>query len=242
MFVMSDTAPAATKRFQIARLLCTRSLDDAIRSEIAGTAVLTTPSAGERAYSALCSYAAAALLMPYERFFQDAVQLRYDVELLAHKHKTSFEQTCHRLTTLRRLDAAGVPFAFMRSDPAGYVAKRLALPRLPIPRSGHACPLWVVYSAFQTPEVLVRQLAELPSGDRFLFIARAVTKSQMTFQHHRQAVSIMLAVEAIHADQTVYADGLDFSAPHLATPVGSTCRLCPRDRCRARQEDPVIGF
>jgi predicted transcriptional regulator len=181
------------------------------------------------------------MLMPYEPFLEDAVALRYDVGLLAHKHGVSFEQACHRLVTLRRPDAAGIPFAFMRTDPAGYVTKRFPLPRLPIPRYGNACPLWAVYTAFQNPGAIVRQLAELPAGDRFLFIARAVVKEQPLFGQHPHVVSIMLACDALHADQTTYADGLDLAAPSRAAPIGPTCRLCPRATCRHREEDPIVG-
>jgi predicted transcriptional regulator len=239
--VLLDTAPAATRRFQIARLLCAIALSDAIEAELGESDLLTTPVARQRAVRALSSYAAGAMLMPYEPFLEDAIALRYDVGLLAHKHRVSFEQACHRLVTLRRPDAAGIPFAFMRADPAGYVTKRFPLPRLPIPRYGNACPLWAVYSAFQNSGVIVRQLAELPAGDRFLFIARAVVKEQALFGQHPHVVSIMLACDAVHADQTTYADGLDLAAPSLAAPIGPTCRLCPRETCRHREEDPIVG-
>ena len=75
-----------------------------------------------------------------------------------------------------RFRAEGVRFAFMRSDPSGYVTKRLPLPRLPLPRYGNACPLWVIYGAFQTPGVTVRSFGELTSGEQFLFFARAIEK------------------------------------------------------------------
>ena len=239
--LLAETAPVATKRFQMVRHLCRLALKDAIEQEIDNTALLTTDEAKSIARSALSSYAAGALLMDYGRFYQDAVRFRYDIELLAHRYGVSFEQACHRLVTLRRPDAAGIPFAFMRSDPAGFITKRFALPRLPIPRYGNACPLWAVYTAFQQPGMIVRQVAELPTGDRFLFIARTTAKSPVAFQQNRQIVSIMLACDAIHADQTLYADGLDVSVAKATTPIGVTCRLCERDACRHREEAPILG-
>ena len=83
---------------------------------------------------------------------------------------------CHRLVTLRRPGAEGIPFGMMRVDPAGFVTKRFPLPHLLLPRHGNACPLWAVYKAFQTPGVLERQLVEFPNGSRFLMLARAVEK------------------------------------------------------------------
>ena len=239
--LLAETAPTATRRFQMVRLLCRLAFQDDIDREIENTALLTTDEAKAIARGALSSYGAGALLMDYERFHQDAVRFRYDIELLAHRYGVSFEQACHRLVTLRRPDAAGIPFAFMRSDPAGFITKRFALPRLPIPRYGNACPLWAVYAAFQQPGMIVRQVAELPTGDRFLFIARMIAKSPVAFQRNRQIVSIMLACDAIHADQILYADGLDVSVPEVITPIGVTCRLCQRDACRHREEAPILG-
>jgi XRE family transcriptional regulator, fatty acid utilization regulator len=180
------------------------------------------------------------VLMPYERFLEDAVRARYDVDLLCRGHGTSVEQVCHRLVTLRRPGAEGVPFAFIRSDPAGFVTKRLPLPNLPLPRYGGACPLWAVYQAFQAPESVVLQLAEFPNGERFLFVARAVTKGDAAFNRPRRLLSIMLACDALYADQLVYGDRLDLSAGAPADRVGTTCRLCVRNDCPQRQEDVII--
>lgn len=239
--IFVDTVSLPTRRFQMARLLAERSLGDAIDAELDAEDLLTSKPARERAARALSSYAAGAMLMPYDQFLKSAIDLRYDVERLANGYQVSFEQACHRLVTLRRPDAAGIPFAFMRADPAGFVTKRFPLPRLPLPRYGHACPIWAVYTAFQTPGKIVRQVAELPSGDRFLFIARAAAKEQAAFRTHRQVVSLMIACHSLHADRTVYADGLHVSEPSLVTPIGPTCRLCPRETCRHREEDPIIG-
>lgn len=74
--------------------------------------------------TSLANYFAAALLMPYERFLKEAENTRYDVELLSHRFGTSFEQTAHRLTTLQKPEARGIPFFFVRMDVAGNVSKR----------------------------------------------------------------------------------------------------------------------
>ena len=239
--IFIDTVCLPTRRFQMARLLAECSLIDVISAELDDHDLLTTEAARKKAARALSSYAAGALLMPYDRFLHDAIGLRYDVERLAHHFQVSFEQACHRLVTLKQPDAAGIPFAFMRADPAGFVTKRFPLPNLPLPRQGHACPLWAVYTAFQTPGALIRQMSEMPSGDRFLFFARAAPKELSSFRVHRQVVSIMMACDSLHADQTIYGDGLTFSASSTATPIGPTCRLCPRETCRHREEDPIIG-
>ena len=43
------------------------------------------------------------------RLLRIADDVRYDIELLQHHYTASWEQVCHRLTTMRRKDAAGIP-------------------------------------------------------------------------------------------------------------------------------------
>ena len=117
----------------------------------------------------------------------------------------------------------------------------MPLPRLPLPRHGGACPLWAVYLALQSPGAIVRQLVEFPDGERFLFVARTLEERAPAFPMPRRLESLMLACDAIAADQTVYADGLDLSSAAPATPVGANCRVCVRTDCAYRQEDAVIG-
>jgi predicted transcriptional regulator len=223
----------------LARLAAELTLGDAIRAEIDDPR-LSTEAARAQAFRVLASYAASAALLPYDSFLADAVDCRYDIEVLRQRYAASFEQVAHRLITLRRRGAEGIPFAFLRSNPAGHATKRFPLPGLPLPRYGHACPLWAIYQSFQTPDRVVRQLAEFPDRGRFLFIARTVTKQPATFHEPPVLHSVMLACEAMHADETVYADGLDLSAREMAARVGPSCRLCPRLDCLHREEEPIV--
>ena len=233
-------APGPTRRFRMARLLAERACAEAIGAELDASATLVSAEARRRAGKALASYVAGAVLMPYEPFHAAAQAARYDIDHLGRAFGTSFEQVCHRLVTLRRPGAEGIRFGFLRSDPAGHVTKRFALPSLPLPRSGTACPLWAVYVAFQTPGATVRQLAEFPSGDRYLTLARAVDKERSDYGMPRHLASIMLMCDGVHAGDLVYGDGLDLSATARYTPVGQTCRVCVRRDCRWRQEAPIV--
>src|SRR5690606_36677989 len=109
----------------------------------------------------------------------------------------------------------------------------------PMPRHGKACPLWAVRTALQTPGTVIRQLAEFPTGDRFLFLARTVEKPRPAFSMPRRMLSIMLACDALYADRTVYAEGLDLSSSSPASPVGPFCRVCVRRDCLYREEDAI---
>ena len=87
-------------------------------------------------------------MMPYDRFLEAANEDRYDIDILRNRFGVSFEQVCHRLTTLRRPGAEGVPFHFIRVDIAGNISKRFSASGIHIARFGAACPRWNVYAAF----------------------------------------------------------------------------------------------
>ena len=231
---IASAAPPARRRFELARIAAQLSLRDVAEEIVSKDPRLKSEEARRRAAEALLSYAAAAALSPYDAFLEKAESLRYDIEALANQFSSSFEQTAHRLTSLRRPGAEGVPFGFMRVDPSGFVTKRFALPGLPLPRIGGACPLWALYEAFQTPDRLKTQLVEFPNGDRFFFIARTQQKANGATRVARHAICVQLACDALHADRLIYAAG----APE---PVGATCRLCARRNCSARQEEPPVA-
>jgi predicted transcriptional regulator/transcriptional regulator with XRE-family HTH domain len=240
-FTMLETMPQPTRRFELARKAAELSCAELIAAQVNRAALLSTPAAMRRATRALSSYVASAVLLPYDAFQQAAAAARYDIDYLCQKFGASFEQVCHRLVTLRKPGADGIRFGFMRSDPAGYVTKRFPLPHLPLPRYGNACPLWAIYKAFQAPGATVRQIAEFPTGDRYFFLARAVEKPVPSFSAPRHYISVMLICDAIHADRTVYGDGIDRASAAQATPVGPTCRQCVRRDCAHREEDPIIN-
>jgi predicted transcriptional regulator len=200
--------------------------------------IFTQPAAEELARRALANYAAAALIMPYERFRKEAEARRYDVEALARHFAVSFEQAAHRLTTLQRPGEEGVSFFFIRVDPAGNVSKRLDGAGFPFARYGGACPLWSVHSVFRQPRRIVTQWLELPDGARFFSIARTVTAGGGSWDTPIVERAVALACAASEAGRLVYADGVDPKRV-AATPVGTTCRVCQRTRCAARAVPPL---
>jgi predicted transcriptional regulator len=233
------SAIAATRQFQLTRLYAELAVPEAIEREVEAPE-LGTDAARRLGYRALSSYLAGAIVFPYTGFLRDAEAAHYDIEALRQTYTASFEQVAHRLVTLRRPGEAGVPFGFLRSDPAGRLTKHFPLPGLPMPSAGHACPLWAIYGAFRTPEALVRQVVQFADGSRYLFIAQAHARRVANFAE-RGAIhtSVMLACDVLHADRTVYATGLDLADAGADVPVGPACRLCPRRDCADRQEEAL---
>jgi len=239
LLLLYEGMPDPSIRFHLARVVarleCARELDDLVTDER-----LTTEAARQRARGALERYAAAAILFPYDAFLASAIELRYDVERLARRFGGSFEQIAHRLVSLKGPNAEGVPFAFMRVDAAGNISKRFSLPSLRLPRYRESCAYWAVFEAFATPDRVVTQRAVMPTGAEFLMIARTVTRPEPGYGVPAARFSVMLACDFVYRDRIVYGDGLGANMPSLRTPVGVTCRLCPRPDCRQRAHAPVV--
>lgn len=232
------SAMAATRQFQLTRLYAELAAGEAIEAEVLAP-VLTSATARRLAYRALSSYVAGAMVFPYTQFLGDAEAVRYDIEALRQSYTASFEQVAHRLVTLRKPGQEGVPFGFLRSDPAGRLTKHFPLPGLLLPNSGHACPLWAIYNAFRTPEQLVRQVVQFSDGSRYLFVAKTAGRRAASFSDRAIHTSVMLACDVLHADHTVYGAGLDLSDVAADVPVGPACRLCTRRDCPERQEEAL---
>lgn len=208
-------------------------------AEAVAQAGLTAANADDLLRLALTNYLAGAIMMPYDRFFRAAVGVRYDIDILRHRFDASFEQVCHRLTTLQKPGAKGVPFFLIRVDKAGNVSKRFAAKGTAFAKQGGACPRLHVHDAFRTPGQIIRQTAELQDGTRLFSIARTVSKEGSGFQAPRPVYAVALGCEIEHAAQLVYADGIDLLAEEGAMPIGLTCRLCERPDCAQRAFPPV---
>ena len=186
----------------------------------------------------LANYFAAAVMMPYQAFHGAAEALNYDVHVLAQRFNAGFEQVCHRLTTLQRPNARGVPFFLLRVDNAGNVSKRFSSGTFPFSKFGGTCPLWNVHSTFDTPDRLLKQVIELPDGTRYFSIAQMVRRPVAPHPQPQPRFAIGLGCEIRHAAKLVYAAGMDLEKAE-GTPIGVNCRLCERENCSQRAEPPI---
>jgi len=212
----------------------------AMRSEIAALVrgeSFASATAAQLVRRALATYAAAATLMPYDRFARAAWARGHDIGALAGLFGVSFEQVAHRLTTLGRPGVQGVPFFFIRVDAAGNVSKRLDGAGFPFAAHGGGCPLWNLHQAFRNPGEVLTQWLELPDGQRFFSVVRTVTSGGGAHDRPLIMRAIALACAAEHAPRLVYAQGA--AAQPTPTPIGMTCRLCNRAECTARAEPPL---
>lgn len=236
VLTLSNRAPAATQRFQLL-VQVALTTQNALLEATLDLARFQTTEARDIAKIGLANYFAGAALLPYRAFQAAALAERHDLERLADIFGASIEQVAHRLSTLQRPGAKGVPFFFVRVDQAGTITKRHSATRLQFARFGGACPLWNVHQAFETPGQFLRQLAETPDGVRYLCLAREVSKPGGAFQAPVRRYAIGLGCEVTHAQALVYADGLDLRGRF--EPIGISCRICERRTCHQRAVPPL---
>ncbi|EBA16539.1 DNA-binding protein, putative [Roseobacter sp. SK209-2-6] len=235
---LSNRASPSTQVFQLLLQVALLSQDKLLEATL-DFARFQSEEARAIAKIGLANYFAGAALMPYSRFLQAAQEDRHDLERLATRFGASIEQVAHRLSTLQRPGAKGIPFFFVRVDQAGTITKRHSATRLQFARFGGACPLWNVHRAFETPGHFLRQLAETPDGVRYISLARDISKSGGSFGSPVRRYAIALGCEVRHADALVYADNLDLNNDSAYEPIGISCRICERTDCHQRSVPPL---
>lgn len=234
---LSELLRQSGRRFQLAfqiGMLEHRGLID----EIVASANLTGREAEGLMRTSLANYFAAATLMPYTRFLREAENAKYDVDLLSHRFSTSFEQTAHRLTTLQKPSARGIPFFFVRIDVAGNVSKRFSAGRFHFSQFGGACPLWNIHETFQTPGKTVTQMVQMPDETTYFSIAKMVSRSDGNYNTPAQKLAIGLGCDIVYAPRLTYANQYNLDNPQ-PTPIGVNCYLCERQNCRQRAHAPL---
>jgi predicted transcriptional regulator/transcriptional regulator with XRE-family HTH domain len=187
----------------------------------------------------LANYFAAATVLPYRQFHEVAENFRYDVERLSAYYSVSYETIAHRLSTLQRPSMRGVPLSFVRVDRAGNMSKRQSATGFHFSSSGGTCPLWNVYETFANPGKILVQIAQMPDGRHYMWVARTVERRASRYGQPGKTFAIGLGCELRHAHRLVYSEGLDLSS-EVGTPIGAGCRVCERDNCPQRAF-PALG-
>ena len=234
---LSEVLAPRSRNFQLAHmigLLTQPGIDQLIEE----APELTSDDSRRLARISLASYFASAVVMPYRPFLQAARSVRYDIELLGHRFRTSFEQVCHRLTTLQRPGETGVAFHFIRVDIAGNISKRFSASGIRFARFSGACPRWNVHASFTRPGRIRTQISQMEDDQRYFCVARTVQRGASGYHASHTVHGIGLGCRIEEANCLVYADGLNLEQGK-AVPVGVSCRLCNRLDCEQRAVAPL---
>src|SRR6476661_4314831 len=235
-FLLSSQLRAENRTFALAYQLALTEFAGVIDRMVAEAA---PPDEGiaQLLHMSLANYAAGAIMMPYGRFLRACEEMRYSIARLCGEFGANVEQVAHRLTTLSRPSARGVPFFMLRVDPAGNISKRYAGEQFPFSRFGGTCPRWNLHAAFQAAGQVVTQLIETPDGHRYFTVARTIERP-IKADLSGGLLAIGLGCDIRYAHKLSCADVYDLAnAP--VTPVGPACPICPRTDCAYRATPPA---
>ncbi|MBB4267042.1 DUF2083 domain-containing protein [Roseospira visakhapatnamensis] len=124
-------------------------------------------------------------------------------------------------------------------DRAGNISKRQSATDFHFSRIGGSCPLWNVHAAFAQPGETLIQVARMPDGRTYLWVARTVARGHGGHGTPRKVFAVALGCDLRHADRLVCSDGLDLTNPAAATPIGTGCKVCERPDCPQRAFPPL---
>ncbi|WP_282606308.1 short-chain fatty acyl-CoA regulator family protein [Pelagibius sp. Alg239-R121] len=239
LLILSEALDHQNRVFQLIHVICLLEMDDLLNDLTKGSGI-RSDAGHARCRVELANYFAAAYLMPYEAFLQKAEKTLYDVDRIAAAFGVSFEQVCHRLTTLQRPGATGVPLFFLRIDKAGNVTKRFNATSFNLAEYGGACPVWNIHTAFRTPGVVLPQFVELPGGEKFFTISRTTDRPVYSRETQNHRLAVALGCEFQYADRIGYASSFNLRDQNLFNPIGINCYLCPRKACSQRAHQPFF--
>ena len=151
----------------------------------------------------------------------------------------SFEQACHRATTLQRASAQGVPFFFLRIDKAGNVTKRFNATGFHLAEYGGACPRLDVHAWFRTPGRIVPQFVEMPDGKPVLRLRAHRRPAELHPPRAGHAPRRRDGLRDRARAEIGYAEEVSLTGTR-ATPIGINCRICPRANCDQRAHHAIL--
>ena len=161
-------------------------------------------------------------LLPLGPLREAMARLGLDPALLAQHFGASVLAVMRRIALLPEVTAG-----LVITDGAGSMLFRKPLDGFALPRFGAGCALWPVFSALARPGLPLRLEVET-NGMRFttLSIGQSFAPFGFAGPDLRQAAMLILP------------DAPPGGSP---IPVGSSCRICPREACPARCEPSLIA-
>jgi XRE family transcriptional regulator, fatty acid utilization regulator len=234
---LSEMLDGPSRVFHAAYLLGDLEARDQIDAVVAGAA-FADRTADRFFRRHLTANFAASVMMPYARFLRACEGSGYDLLLLQRRFGANFEQVAHRLTTLQRVGARGLPFFMLRIDRAGQVSKRYAgANAAPLVEAEGRCPLWNIHTAFESPGRIIPHLIALEDGGRWFTLSRTVEGQGAGLGAEHAIFSVALGIKAEFAPSLFHARGFDLiDGP--AQLVGLGCLACTRSDCTQRSAPP----
>lgn len=173
------------------------------------------------------------------RQYDEARASKYDFGHIATRFGVSFEQACHRATTLQRNGAQGVPVFFLRIDKGGNVTKPIIATWFHLAEFGGACPRLDVHTSFRTPGRIVPQFVGMPDREQFFVISRTVDRPTWARHSQDSRLAVAMGCAVAFVAEIGYAEGFSTAEARM-TPIRINCCLCPRSHCDQRAHHAAV--
>lgn len=188
-------------------------------------AALASLAARQMAADWLAALAQDYAALPLDRI--DAAEARHGPDPLRIAQEFGIEP----VAVMRRMALRpGSRLGLVICDGSGTLVFRKPAEGFVLPRFGAACPLWPLYAALARPASAVEQVVDMPGSlmQRFRIRAwcRTLHPSGFGGPELREAAMLIEPVGSGDGGQ--------------ALPVGTSCRICPRDLCPARREPSIL--
>lgn len=193
---------------------------------------LTSSAARQISRRILRQYAEDADAMPLDSLRTELGRIGVDPLALAREFGVGVPAILRRLATMPT-DDTGIGLGLVICDASGSILFRKPVEGFALPRYGETCPLWPIYAALSRPMAPLRQRVRQPGRENALFDCVAISEPVGEPSYDRdptyQSTMLIMQVPGPSNDDST------------ATPVGASCRICPRDACSARREPSVLS-
>ena len=125
------------------------------------------------------------------------------------------------------------PVGLVSCDGSGTFTFRKPVDGFAVPRFGAACPLWPLYQSMLCPQVPIRALVELAGRDMQRFVVYAVAQPRFPTGFD--------GVQIVEATMLIVPESRAGLTEEVGQPIGTSCRICPRDGCAARRELSILA-
>lgn len=200
---------------------------------------LTSDEANRLARFEIARLLALAMMMPYEKFYQTAKRLRYDINVLRSRFGVTFAQAAWRLTMLQRNGQSAPQFFVMETDAAGNRIRRGGANGFPVTRFGGDCPKLVVHQAFGSPGQIFAETVITPQNAEFVVLGRTIEGLRSGYFDRPHRTALLIGFDTTYAKEIIYSDGLVGVAARAPVEIGPGCRLCERPGCISRAHPPL---
>lgn len=188
------------------------------------------PGSGAHALTraVLEGYRADAAALPQDALLAAVARVGVDPLALARDLSVSLPRVMRRLAAMP--EAAVGPVGLITADASGAVLTLKPLEGFAVTRLAGACPLWPLHRAAQQPLTPLRVHIAQPERDAQPVLAIAACEVTAPGDY---ALPPLLRPHML-----LLPDAGDAETPPL--PVGTACRICPREDCAARREPSVL--